>query len=368
MNADKTQIFDLRFIRVHLRFVKMHLDPRNILVIDFGQLGDVVMSLPALRAIRARFPHARITVAVGKPGKELLGLSGYANEILEVDRVALRDGPTLISIGRIAKLVAQVRKAKYDFVIDLHSYYETNILGFLSGAQHRLYSRRSNRSLDFLANFKPQPRREASTAHLVDRYLDLLKPLGIQNAPRTPVLKTSAADELAVEGLLKKEKAQTGELLAGIFPGAGNATRLWPLERFAELADHLIRNDRVRVIVFAGPEERQMVPRMRKLFPPGTIFFDRLTIPQLAAAQARLTLFVSNDTGPAHIAAAVGTPVIVIMDRPDLHSFTPVGEHNRFIRGALITEIPVADVYRAAHEVLALNRTEQLFHAQETSL
>jgi ADP-heptose:LPS heptosyltransferase len=120
----------------------------------------------------------------------------------------------------------------------------------------------------------------------------------------------------------------------------------------------------VRVIVFAGPEEREMVPQMRKLFPPGTIFFDRLTIPQLAAAQARLTLFVSNDTGPAHIAAAVGTPVIIIMDRPDLHSFTPVGEHNRFIRGRLITEIPVADVYRAAHELLALNRTEQLFQGQ----
>src|SRR5215510_13821564 len=105
-------------------------DPRNILVIDFGQLGDVVMSLPALRAIRGRFPYARITVAVGKPGKELLSISGYANEILEVDRVALRDGPPLISIGRIAKFVSQVRKKKFDFVIDLHSYYETNILGF----------------------------------------------------------------------------------------------------------------------------------------------------------------------------------------------------------------------------------------------
>ena len=343
-------------------------NPRNILVIDFGQLGDVVMSLPALRAIRERFPHAKITVAVGKPGKELLSLSGYANEILEVDRVGLRDGPTLLSIARIAKFVAQVRKAKYDFVIDLHSYYETNILGFLSGAEHRLYSRRSNRSLDFLGNFKPQPDREAITAHLVDRYLDVLKPLGIENAPRTPVLKTSAAGELAVEALLKKEKAQTGELLAGIFPGAGNVTRLWPLERFAELADHLIRNDRVRVIVFAGPEERQMVPQMRKIFPPGTIFFDRLTIPELAAAQARLTVFVSNDTGPAHIAAAVGTPVIVILDRPDLNSFTPVGEHNRFIGGPVITNIPVADVYRAAHELLALNRTEQLFsRAQEST-
>src|SRR5215211_4722445 len=155
----------------------MAFDPRNILVIDFGQLGDVVMSLPALRAIRERFPYAKITVAVGKPGKELLNLCSYANEILEVDRVALRDGPTLISIGRIAKFVAQVRKQKFDFVIDLHSYYETNILGFLSGASHRLYSRRENRSIGFLANFTPRPAKEPTAAHLVDRYLEVLKPL-----------------------------------------------------------------------------------------------------------------------------------------------------------------------------------------------
>lgn len=335
-------------------------DPRNILVIDFGQLGDVVMSLPALRAIRGRFPYAKITVAVGKPGKELLGLSGYANEILEVDRVALRDGATLISIARIAKFVAQVRKSKYDFVIDLHSYYETNILGFLSGAQRRLYSRRQNRSLDFLGNFNPRPAKEDTTAHLVDRYLDLLKPLGIENPPRVPVLKTSAADDAAVETMLRKEKAQSGQLLVGVFPGAGNVTRVWPLERFAEVAEYLIRNDQVRVIVFAGPEERAMVPQMRTAFPAGTIFFDRLTIPQLVSAQARLTLFISNDTGPAHIAAAAGTPVVVVMDRPDPHSYTPVGNQSRLIFGRTIAEITVSDVYRAARELLAANRTDQL--------
>lgn len=340
-------------------------DPRNILVIDFGQLGDVVMSLPALRAIRERFPYATITVAVGKPGKELLALCGYANEILEVDRVSLRDGPTLVSIGRIAKFVAQVRKQKFDFVIDLHSYYETNILGFLSGASHRLYSRRENRSLDFLGNFKPQPARERTNSHLVDRYLDLLKPLGIDNVPRKPVLRTSNADDLAVEAMLKKEKAQSGELLAGIFPGAGNDSRLWPLEKFAEVADHLIRNDRVRVIVFAGPEERELVPQMRRVFPARTIFFDRLTIPQLASAQARLTLFISNDTGPAHIAAAVGTPVVVILDQLKPNNFTPIGEQNRFVGGAKISEIPVAEVYRAAHAIISLNRTEQLFSERE---
>lgn len=322
------------------------------------------MSLPALRAIRSRFPQAHITVAVGKPGEELIGLSGYANDILEVDRVGLRDGPTLISIGRIVKLVSRVRQMKFDFVIDLHSYYETNLLGFLSGAPHRLYSRRPNRSLDFLANFKPQPAKEIKTTHLVDRYLDLLKPLGVQNAPRTPVLQTSAAADAAVEALLKKEKAQSGELLVGLFPGAGHVVRLWPLEHFAQLADHLIRNEKVRIIVFAGPEERAMVPQMRTLFPPTTIFFDRLTIPQLASAQARLTLFVSNDTGPVHIAAAVGTPVIVILDRPDPHSFTPVGEQNRVICGPLITNIPVAEVYKAAHELLAVSRTDTLFYSE----
>src|SRR5262245_61602171 len=232
------------------------------------------MSLPALRAIRERFPQSQITIAVRKPGKELLSLSGYANEILEVDRVALRDGPTLISIGRIIKFVSEVRKLKFDFVIDLHSYYETNILGFLSGAPRRLYSRRENRSLDFLANFEPRPARESRTAHLVDRYLDLLKSLGIQNPPRTPMLNTTAADDAAVEAMLKKEKAQSGELLVGIFPGAGHAARVWPLKNFAEVADHLIRNDRVRVVVFAGPEERAVVAKMRSLFPSGTIFFD----------------------------------------------------------------------------------------------
>ena len=338
----------------------MALDPRNILVIDFGQLGDVVLSLPALRAIRERFPHAQITVAIGKPGGEIVKLSGYANEVLEVDRVGLRDGNKLVSIGRIIRFVGQVRKAKYDFVIDLHSLSETNLLGFLSGAPQRLYARRPGRSLDFLANFAPTPPREAKEAHAVDRYLDVLKPLGIQNASRVPTLRTAPTANTAVEALLKKEKADAGTLLVGIFPGAGNDSRRWPLGHFAEVADYLVRNEGVRVIVFAGPEEQSLVSRMRPLFAPNTIFFDGLPIPQLVSAQARLTVFISNDTGPVHTAAAVGTPVVVIMDRPDPHSFTPVGDQHRLILGREIHQISVRQVYQAAREVLAASRTDRL--------
>ena len=338
----------------------MRFDPGNILVIDFGQLGDVVLSLPALRAIRWRFPDARITVAVGKPANEVVALSGYADEIFEVDRVGLRDGNTLVSIWRIIKFVKQVRQAKFDFVIDLHSLSETNLLGYLSGAPHRLYSRRPGRSLDYLANFKPRPVPEGKDRHAVDRYLDVIEPLGIQNASRIPVLKTSSAGDSAVDALLKKEKAHSGELLVGLFPGAGHVTRRWPLAHYAELADHLIRNERVKVIVFAGPEERAMVADMRILFPKATIYFDRLTIPQLVSAQARLTLLVSNDTGPAHLAAAAGVPVIVIMDRPTPHAFTLIGEHHRLMYGDVIHKIRVEAVYEAAQAVLTRSRTDQL--------
>jgi len=96
------------------------------------------------------------------------------------------------------------------------------------------------------------------------------------------------------------------------------------------------------------------------VFPPATIFFDRLTIPQLASVQARLTLMVSNDTGPAHLAAAVGAPVIVLMHRLTPHNFIPLGDQHRFIYGADIAKTTVDEVYRAVHELLSLNRTDRL--------
>ena len=185
-------------------------------------------------------------------------------------------------------------------MIDLHSLSETNLLGFLSGAPKRLYSRRPGRSLDFLGNFNPRPPVEEDhrTRHLIDRYLDVLIPLGVTNAERQPRLRTRPEDDNAIDKLLKKEKAEAGSPLIGLFPGAGHPSRRWPLERFAELADYLVRNDGVRPIVFAGPEERPLLAQMRTLFPQTAIIFDKLTIPQLAAAQARLAVLVSNDTGP----------------------------------------------------------------------
>src|SRR5260221_12766312 len=127
------------------------------------------MSLPALRAIRVRFSHARITVIVGRPGAEIIDMSGYADAPIEVDRVELRDGFKPLSILRIVQVVKDVRRRNFDFVIDLHSFSETNFLGYFSGAPKRLFSRRPGRSLDFFANFKPKP---AVDKYYLEHHLD----------------------------------------------------------------------------------------------------------------------------------------------------------------------------------------------------
>jgi heptosyltransferase I len=338
-------------------------DPRNILVIDFGQLGDVVMSLPALAAIRERFPRARITIAVGKPGSEVIEMSGCADATISVDRVALRDGFKPLSVLRVFQVVKDVRSRKFDFVIDLHSFSETNLLGFLSGARRRLFARRPGRSLDFLASFDRQPPIDKNDPrqHLADRYLDVLIPLGINNSPRVPRLMPRAGDNRAIDAMLRKSKAETGVPLVGLFPGAGHPGRCWPLERFAQLADFLIRNDKVRPIIFLGPEERHMAPQMRALFPSPCVILDRLSIPQLAAAQARLAVFVSNDTGPAHLAAAVGTPIVVLIDVPTPHAYVPLGTSQRLMFSESITAIEVEEVYASTRELLSAGRTATLF-------
>jgi ADP-heptose:LPS heptosyltransferase len=338
-------------------------NPRNILVIDFGQLGDVVMSLPALHAIRERFPRARITVMIGRPGAEIIEMSGYADSTLEVDRVALRDGFKPLSLLKIIQVVKDVRRRQFDFVIDLHSFSETNLLGFFSGAPKRLFSRRPGRSLDFLANFSPKPPvdRNDPDQHLIDRYLDVLVPLGIKGPPRVPRLMIRTEDDRAIDAMLRKAKAEMGVPLVGLFPGAGHPGRCWPLEQFAQLADFLIRNDGVRPIIFVGPEERHLVQRMRALFPVSCVILDKLSIPQLAAAQARLAVFVSNDTGPVHIAAAVGTPIVVLIDLPRPHAYVPRGTSQRLMFSESVTKIEVEEVYASTRELLSAGRTEKLF-------
>ena len=331
------------------------LNPNNMLVLNLGQLGDVVLSLPALAAIRGRFPRAQITVAAGIAAGQIVELSGLADRVFPVDRVALRDGPKLRSIARILRFLWEVRRNRFDLLIDLRSFWETNLLGYLSGAPARLFANRGHRSLDLLATIRA-PREDPRT-HLVDRYLDVLKPLGIDGAPRIPRLPTRKEDDEAAARMLQHWNATDGRPLIGFFPGAGNPSRRWPLSRFAEVASRLERNERARILLLLGPEEQVMAQQARSTFPATTMVLDHHfpTLSQLASIADRLTLLVSNDTGPAHVAAAVGTPVVVIVGSlfPENLSYAPVGHHHHIVSHPSITQIGVDEVYDAARSSLS---------------
>jgi ADP-heptose:LPS heptosyltransferase len=327
-------------------------EPRNILILDFGQLGDVVLSLPALAAIRQRFPQARITVAGGTAAALVLEMSGSADRTLAVDRVRLRDGPRLRSLGLLARLVGDVRRARYDLVIDLHSLSESNLLAFLSGAPQRIFAQRGGRSLDFLATMRtPWEERDK---HQVDRYLDVLVPLGVSDASRIPHLPTRPSDDELVRRMLAERGVAPEAMLVGLFPGASQPRRRWPLERFAELAWRLEKNDGARMVVFLGPEEAAVAGTIRAAFSSSALVLEGLTLSQLASAAARLKLLVSNDSGPMHLAAAVGTPILLLLGAPvrGPYWFGPVGEHHRIVIRRKLLEIKVDEVYAAARSML----------------
>jgi ADP-heptose:LPS heptosyltransferase len=137
-----------------------------------------------------------------------------------------------------------------------------------------------------------------------------------------------------------------------MFPGAGHPTRRWPLSSFVALAEKLTRDQGAQNIVFVGPEEESFVDEIHQKFSDSTIVASLSNISRLSSVLARLDVFVSSSTGPMHMAAAVGTPVVVLYSRLVPDSFTPVGDSHQIVFSESVVTISVDDVYNAIVEVL----------------
>lgn len=321
-------------------------NPRNILILNFGQIGDIILSLPALAAVRKRFPQSKITLMMGKSGADIIGITDFADERIIVDRVKLLRSNKVWSIAQILKIFKDVRRRKFDFVIDLHSLYETNLLGFLSGAKFRLYANRENRSLDFLSKFRPAPPREDKKNHLTAHYLEVLKPLGIENAESFVKILPRVSDLETVAKLLPAEIVETKKLI-GLFPGAGHPSRRWALENFAALAKELESDEKLQTIVFLGPEEGNLRDEVREKFPSATLILDKLTLPEFMAALSRLQVLISNDTSAVHIGAIAGTSIVLIMDERAPATYLPLTAKLSVVNTGKIDEIRVEEVLQA---------------------
>lgn len=323
------------------------LDFQNILVLNFGQLGDVILSLPALCAIRQKFSNAKITVMCGKSVAEIIKLSGFSDEQIIIDRVKLRDSAKLWSIRQIFKIVGNVRAEKFDFVIDIHSLSETNLLGFFSGAKKRLYGNRESRSLDSLSNFYPNPPREDKSKHLTDRYLDILKSLEIENPKRFVQISPPKKEIAQVRQIFQNLGVLNEKMLVGIFLGAGHPSRRWKLDNFVELAKKLVKDKTLQVLIFLGPEEADLAEEVKTKFPKEVVIIEKLTLLQFFAALSFLQVLISNDTGPMHLGAVAGASIVLILDKNAPTTYLPLTEKLEIVSGKEISAISVEEVFEA---------------------
>ncbi|MBV9242182.1 MAG: hypothetical protein JO314_09260, partial [Acidobacteria bacterium] len=138
---------------------------KNILLFHFGQLGDVVLALPVIRAVKEHFAPARLTIMSGLSTRGVIEISGLAEEQIAVDRVRLRDGSKIAAIIEMYGIVRDLRRRQFDLVIDLHSLYETNIMGRLSGAPMRYFAHRERRSIRRFSNWPISAPAEDRSAH-----------------------------------------------------------------------------------------------------------------------------------------------------------------------------------------------------------
>jgi len=293
----------------------------KILIIKWSALGDIILSLPALKAIRKRFPKSDITLLTSTSGRELLSRYNYVDEFLIFQN---KDG--IEGIKEILGVFSLLRKMSADIVLDLQNNKKSHMLSFLSCAQRRIGYK--NKKLDFLINEAIDGARLKMPP--VTHQFRLLKPLGIQSIPESVSLLISDkereyADNLFTEGWIAKN-----QILVGINCGASQRwqTKVWPVEKTAKLCD-LLGQKRIRVIITGTKEDKSEAKRLQMLSRSKPLdITGKTNIMQLAAVIKKCNLFITPDSAPLHIAALLGVPFVALFGPTDpKRHLMPYGDH-----------------------------------------
>jgi heptosyltransferase-3 len=293
---------------------------KNILVIKLRYIGDVLLATPVLHALRERFPDAHLAMAVNRGTEDVLKGNPDLNEVLVVERGGLIEQ---------LRFLGEVRRRRFDCVIDLTDGDRAAILALLSGAPVRIGLNEEHRWRGLL--YTAVARSEPSVAHRIERDLETVRSLGVQPKSGLPVLRTSALDDQDGARLLDEivgEPLSCGTRPLIMFqPGARYWFKAWPVERFADLADRLMERGDCRILIGGNAQERELADQIavRTRSKP-IVLAGRTTVLQYAAILKRCALFVGNDNGPMHMAAALGVPVVALFGPSNPAEWGPRGE------------------------------------------
>jgi predicted lipopolysaccharide heptosyltransferase III len=289
---------------------------RNILIIKLRYIGDVLLATPTVRAIKAARPDVRVTMMVNRGTEDVLSGNPDLDEIVVLDKG---------SLAAQWQLIAGLRRQRFDTVIDLTDGDRSAFLSWISGAAVRLGFNDEDRwrGRCYTQVVQPVP----GVRHRIDRDLAALKPLGIHASEKPPRLWLTGEDEARADQLLDRLGIRGDRPVIIIQPGARYWFKAWPYERFAELADRLASDYGCQVLIGGSREEEALAQRIHEAAKSRPISMAGLaTLKQFAAIAKRAALFVGNDSGAMHIAAAVGTPMVALFGPSNPDEWGPRGD------------------------------------------
>ncbi len=286
------------------------MDPKRILITRTDRLGDVVLSTPVIRAVRRAYPSAYIAFMVRPENKDVVIHNPDLDEVVIYDKNGSRR-----SFLQTLLFALSLRKKRFDTALALHPENRTHIIMFFAGVPRRIGY---DRKLPWLLTKKIPHRKQVGDKHEVDYNLDMARKAGFEigEADRIPYIVTSDKDKKMIDATLKT-CGISGDIIA-FHVGASCPSKRWPVERFAEVADELYTKYKCDIVLVGGDDTEELSGRMTSLMRSKAVdLTGALLLGELAEFLSRCRLFISNDSGPVHVAAAVGTPVISLFGRKD---------------------------------------------------
>ncbi len=277
----------------------------RILITRLSHIGDCILTMPLLAAIREQYPHAFIAWAVESPSHKLLELHPLLDEIVVIPKGWMGKRKCWSELRQTFK------RLKFDIAIDPQGITKSAALGWISGAKKRIGIRgRWGREFSpWLNNCLV----ETKSQHLVDRSLELLSEIGIKASNIDYGLLLCEKSTTSVEHALARIDSQ-GRLKHGfclINPGAGWRSRRWENDRFGSVASYLKRHHGVTsLVVWAGDEELEMAQEIVAFDKDASVLAPKTDLRELAVLCQRASFYLGGDTGPMHLASAMGTPCI----------------------------------------------------------
>ena len=286
---------------------------RNVAIVKLSSIGDVVHALPVAVALKREQPGTRITWIAEAREATLLAGHPDVDEVIVADTRGWRRSTNRVRALREAlSLARRLRARGFDVALDLQGLLKSGMLTALTRAPRRIglapAFRRERASVVFTNERVTPP---SAARHVVEQNLALLGPLGVINRSVEFRLPIDAAAEARIEAFLAGAGIKAGDRLVLINPGAGRADKRWPVESFGALARGLAGDMGARVVVLWGPGEDGDARAIAGAA-PGGVAAPPTTLPDLAALARRARLFVAGDTGPLHVAAAVGTACLAL--------------------------------------------------------